>query len=400
MPRAQAACEKSPEGEIEVVSNNVYETEKADARKPGDMRRFVDRMAEMVPTAPDIVLVQEVRKVAVGNIKNYLTNKFGCTFVIPVNASKTGWRYINANRLIGQDTAVIVNSSSMAVEAKGFVANDYDLSLAASGTPVKVKKAAWVKVAEKDVVPGSGPDLLKVAAASAHYPRASHFKNSDVAARLAAVFSENIATKLSLALPDDSRSDHKFHVLGGDLNTHRYVDSASNPTPMYKLMTTAPLNYKDPVIEMVQSGSPNPIDFLFTDGNGIQAQEDKNNTHNESSSDFYSNHDLRWAMIEGPDGTAPTRPGDIPSKQGYGTFIRIWGWDRSRDGGTGFAGYTVYRREAGRQDWTAMVTGLMETDFRDETVEKGELYEYKVTASDNVKNESSPNATLQIRAGS
>lgn len=400
MPEAQAACNTSPEGRVVVVSNNVYETDKPDARNPGDMRRFVDRMTEMVPTAPDIVLVQEVRKVAVNNIRGYLANKFGCSFSIPVNASKTGWRWASRTKIIGQDTAVIVNTDTMNLEAKGYVANSYKLSQAAKGEPVKVKKAAWVKVTEKDLVPGVGDEPLRIAAASAHYPRSYHFRTFDLAKRLTTRFSKRIANKLGNTLPDDTRNDSKMHVFAGDFNMNRFTNSVDNPTPMYSAMTSSPYNYKDGVIALKPgTGNPNPIDFLFSGGNAVRAESDENNTHNEKANDFYSNHDLRWALLEGPDTTSPTKPGQIESKQGYGSFTRIWGWSHSKDGGTGFDGYIVYRKRPSELAWTAIKRGLTDNDFRDESVTNGTTYEYKVTSIDKAGNESDSNDPLTIKAG-
>lgn len=399
-PEAKAACNASPEGKVLVVSDNVYETDGADARKPGDMKRFVDRMTEMVPSAPDVVLVQEVRKVAVNNIRSYLANRFGCSFSIPVNASKSAWRWKSNNKIIGQDTAVILNTDTMRLRSKGFVTNSYKPSQAAKGEPVKVKKAAWTKIVEKDLVAGAGDGLITMAAASGHYPRAQHFRSYDLAKRLTVRFSKRIANKLERVLPDDSRSDSKMHVLAGDFNMHRYENSVTNPTPMYKTLTSSPYSFKDGVIKLTPGiRNPNPIDFLFSSGNAARAEADRDNTHNESSPNFYSNHDLRWAMLEGPDRTAPTRPGNIEKKQGFRSFTRIWGWDPSKDGGTGFDGYVVYRKRASDSDWEVVKRGLMNTDFTDESVTNGVTYEYKVTALDEAGNESDSSSPLEIKAG-
>lgn len=396
---ARAACDLSPEGKVLVVSNNVYEAESSDAADPRDMKRFVGRMQEMVPTAPDIVLVQEVRRSAVNNIRSYLESRFGCRFSIAANASASGWRWVNNHRIIGQDTAVIFNADSMNVLAKGHIANDYELSQAASGEPVKVKKAAWAKLREKDLVVGQGPELLTLAAASVHYPRATQFSTKAVAEALDTRFSKNIADRLESKLAEGNNQDSNIHVIAGDFNMSRFDDAPRNERGPYRLLTHTPYNYKDGVIKLAATGSPNPIDFLFSTGNAVRAELDKYNTHDESAPDFYSNHNLRWAMLEGPDTTSPTVPGDIERNQGYDSWTRVWGWDHSHDGGSGFAGYTVYRRHPQDISWDVIKRNLMDNDYRDESVADGAVYEYQITALDGAGNESQPNATIQIKAG-
>ena len=397
-PSAQAACDISPQGKVLVMSDNVYEVEKSDARNPGDMRRFVDRMKEMAPSAPDIVLIQEARRSAVNHIRDFMAKKFGCSFSVPANASRSAWQWIHKYwKLGGQDTAVIVNNDSMAVRSKGYFAHDYAKTDAAKGESVKVKKSAWVKAVEKNIGGAAAP--LTVVAASVHYPRGSDFAGDATNKRLKKRFSEQLAGFLERRQPDGGRSDNVVHVIGGDMNNNRYEGLATNETPAYHALTHAPWNFNDGVIDLATGGSPNPIDFIFSTGNAARADVDKNNTHNEGASGFYSNHDLRWVILEGPDTTPPTAPGDVNKKQGFGSWTRLWGWNDSRDAGSGFAGYNVYRRRAGGSSWDLIKRGLMENDFKDESVSNGALYEYQITAMDNAGNESGPNNSLDIRAG-
>lgn len=73
------------------------------------------------------------------------------------------------------------------------------------------------------------------------------------------------------------------------------------------MLTHPPYNYKDGVIEM-SINSANPIDFIFSTGNFATADyDDANATHHaETDPVFYSNHDLRWGVLEGLDTTPPT----------------------------------------------------------------------------------------------
>lgn len=294
---AHAACNTTPEGEVLIMSDNVFEAEKNDASKPDDMKNFVDRMKQMAPSnyAPDIVLVQEVRKAAVNNIRRFMENKFDCNFSIPVNASTKAWDWIHEYwKLGGQDTAVIVNNRSMATRSKGYFKHDYPRSAAANGESVKLKKTAWVKVLEKNLPNANGPRLTALAA-SVHFPRGSDFKNEDTNKRFKKKFSVSIARKFEKNQSDDRNG--VIHVIGGDFNMARFNGSPSNPMPPYKALTSSPWNYVDGPIELATGGNPNPIDFLFSTGKPLEAAMDQNNSSNENSKGYYSNHDLRWSLL-------------------------------------------------------------------------------------------------------
>jgi hypothetical protein len=294
---AIASCTLSPEGQVLVVSDNVFEADKSDARKPADMKRFVARMKKMAPFAPDLVLVQEVRARAVKSIKKYLVDKLGCSFSIAADAGKTPWQWQKKyTHLLGQDTAVLVNDDSMHTRKTGYIKTGYKRSDAAKGVPIKTKKVAWAKVVEKDQS-DENEKPLKVVAASVHYPRGNDFKNAATSERVKKQSSRKIANKLEKIIPDGTPENNKMHVIAGDFNTHRFSGNPSNENPAYHLLTHPPYNYTDGIIEHATGGNPNPIDFLFSTGKSLSAEVDNNNTHDPKSPKFYSNHDLRWSLI-------------------------------------------------------------------------------------------------------
>ena len=281
------------------MSNNVYEAEKGDARKSGDMKNFVERMKQMSPSryAPDIVLVQEVSKAAVGNIKRFMENKFDCKFAVPANAAEKPWDWIKKYwKLKGQDTAVIVNTNSMAVRSKGYISHSYKRRQAARNDTVKVKKTAWAQVIEKNV-PGQDETPLHLLAASVHYPRGTDFRSEAINRRLKKKFSVKIARFFENKVSDGPDHDEVMHVIAGDFNMKRFDNSPNDPTPPYKVLTEGPWNYVDGPISLATGGNPNPIDFLFSTGRPLKADMDSNNNPNPGSNGFYSNHDLRWSLL-------------------------------------------------------------------------------------------------------
>lgn len=297
---AKAACKMTPEGQVLVVSNNVYETDKKDAGNTSDLKRFAGRMKKKSPEhyAPDIALVQEGRKKSFKAIAKFMTRKFGCKYAIDkrATASKSGWTWINKYwKLEGQDTAVIYNTTSMTLRSAGLITHDYNREDAAPRDSVKVKKTAWSKVFEKNQ-PAEAATPLTVVAASVHFPRGTDFDGDAKNMELKRVFSEDIAQSLEREQPGALPIDGVIHVIAGDFNMSRYKGSATNPLPPYRVLTSRTYGYTDGPIDHA-SGAPNPIDYLLSTGKSLKAGMDSSNTHVESSKKFYSNHDLRWSLL-------------------------------------------------------------------------------------------------------
>jgi hypothetical protein len=288
----------TPEGKVLVMSDNVFEAGKGDARKSADMRNLVTRMKEMAPSndAPDIFLVQEARKHSVWNIKRLMEKTFGCNYTIPVNAGKSPWKWIRKyTRLKGRDTAVIVNSDSMSVIRKGYRTHPYEHSKSGPRDKVKVKKTAWVQAIEENN-PNQNRRRLRVLAASVHFPRGNSFRSDKVNKRLKRRFSVDIARFFENRLSDGTDHDEVIHVIGGDFNVKRHNGSPRRPTLPYKTLRRRPWFYKDGPIWHT-TGAPNPIDFLFSTGKPLKARMDQSNNRHPGSKNFYSNHDLRWSLL-------------------------------------------------------------------------------------------------------
>ncbi len=81
----------------------------------------------------------------------------------------------------------------------------------------------------------------------------------------------------------------------------------------------------------------------------------------------------------------PDPPADISAVAGSGTVSLSW-----RPGGSGLAGYKIWRREASDTIFTLLSSRLItDTTFTDASAEKGKTYFYAVSACDKAGNESS-----------
>ena len=298
--QAQAACKMTPEGQVLAMSNNIYETELRDSKSFGDLKRFVARMKKKSPNgyAPDFALLQEGRNVSMQKVARFMTAKFGCKYKVDkrATASTSGWTWLNKYwKLEGQDTAIVYNSTSMMLRGAGLITHDYNREDAAPRESVKVKKSAWLKLVEKNIASQSKTPLT-VVAASVHFPRGSDFDGDAKNSALKRQFAEQLAVQLERLQPLGPLGDPVIHVIAGDFNMSRYEGRNKTPTPTYRTLTSRAYPYSDGPIEHA-SGAPNPIDFLFATGKHIRAGFDANNTHNEKSRRFYSNHDLRWSLM-------------------------------------------------------------------------------------------------------
>ena len=380
----------TPEGQVMVVSDNIYEAKMPDAGNASDVNRFAKRVLQQTssydpdglgqPDVPDVVLVQEVRKVAVTNLQKRLNALTGCSYKIVVNASRFAFKWANKKtrtKAIVKDTAILMNDNTMNYVKGGYVDMSYKAKFAAPGDYVFAKQAAWAVMVEQDLESPSLPTtLLDVAAASVHYPRKSNLKNTATDEALKRSLSKRVADKLQAALPDPDRAapprgDDKMHVIAGDMNSFRVKPGTApkEESLPYRFITSAPYDFTDGPIEMAFNNM-NPIDFLFSTGNFITAAVDKENetNHDENSPTFYSNHDLRWGVLEGLDVTAPTPPGfewrkESPFSQwGLRWWLEGEAHMPARDAGTGLKEFLVERKVAGTTDDTYIEVGRVPAD--------------------------------------
>jgi hypothetical protein len=395
LPAAPAApaLTETPPGKVLVVSVNLYDTNGADASKTGDMRNFVDRVAKIVPFVPDVLLLQEVRHKSVAAVKKFMTNKTGNTYRIIVDAGRNPWKQITTTKLLGTDTAILMNADTMTQSgAEGYFKTTYKPGDAAAGSSLKFKKHAYAFVEERN-------GDLELPLVSIHYPKQREFASEATSQRLKKDWSRTIANGLAKKYPSSGINHTK--VIAGDFNNFRcdsIVSGNCRETPLYGLLTGPTFKYKDSV-HVMEVGQGNPIDFIFTTGNVVRANNDDGyNPSTNNSAVFYSNHQFRWSLIEGPDTTGPTDPGRITDSAGWAAKTRIRGWEKVRDGGTGFEHYEIWRSVTTNNNFQLRDT-TTERIYEDTNVQRGEKYFYYVVAVDGVRNASQKTNTVNVTAG-
>lgn len=90
------------------------------------------------------------------------------------------------------------------------------------------------------------------------------------------------------------------------------------------------------------------------------------------------------------DVTAPSAPTGLAATPGDGTVALDWNDNAEGD----LASYTVYRSLTSGSGFAAIATGVLVSSYDDNTAANGTTYYYRVTAVDEVPNESSPSAEV------
>ena len=398
-PPARAAKQNTPTEKVLVVSANVYETENGDSKKLGDMHNFVDRVLKKMRFAPDVLLLQEIAHPGVAAIRKRLSSKTGDKYTVAKDAAPEGespWKKLSNTRLLGSDNAIVINSTTMKKLGKGgYFKFGYKRSQAKRGSPVKVKRHAYVPLKKK------GTDIV-LPAVSLHYPKEREFRSSRISKKLKKKWSKQIAEKLNRKYPVKGNVDH-MKVIGGDFNNFRCQKGSSGydcrETPAYHLLTHKPYRYRDSVLSVGNLG--NPIDFIFSTNNVCDAGVDHPWSPRAGKPGYYSNHPFRWALLEGkPDTCRPTPLGKIDRPDRFRDSLRIQGWNVSYDGGSGFKEYQIWRKAPSDTDYKIVkrIKDRSQKKWEDHNVTSGVVYSYFVKAVDWAGNESKPTNKVQAEA--
>jgi hypothetical protein len=394
---SRAARKNTPRDKVLVVSNNMYETAKKDMRKLGDMYNFVDRVMKKTPFAPDVVLLQEISHRGAAAIAKRLSNRTGDQYRIAKDAAPVGespWKRIGNDRLLGRDNAILMNTDTMKKTGKGgYFKFGYKQSQAKRGSAVKVKEHAYVPLKKKGT-------NIEMPAVSLHFPKEREFRSGEISKKLKKRWSAAIARKLNRKYPAGGNDDH-MKVIGGDFNNFRCEGRAGfdcNQTPAYNILVGR-FNYTDSILKTGEIS--NPIDFLFSSNNVCKAAIDKPWSPKPGKPGYYSNHRLRWALLEGkPDTCKPTGLGRIDPPDRFADHLRIQGWNVSFDGGSGFKEYQVFRKGPNDSDFVLRdtISNQFKKDYEDFSVQTGLSYRYYVVASDFAGNLSKPTNIVEAAA--
>lgn len=359
----------SPEDQVLVISANLRERTKKDMQVWDDMAVFVRRVVQTVPYAPDVLLLQEVRQQSAETVALLMGTATGETYELAVKRGNRYSRRLADGTAVVNETAILINTQTVARIGKGgHETFTYTAEEAKPDTLIKWKKGTHAMVGE------IGGDFV-LSFASIHFQKDGSLVSPEMA----------LAKKLSWTTQMDDRLAARYtgteqRVIGGDFNQNRCLDPGPTCTPNPFWQALNERGYRDSVRTIVGRG--NPIDFIFSRAPIIDADfdADYDPAAAQGTTEFYSDHRFRWALLEQTDTTAPLPPTSLRSDGLWGP-IQL-SWSPARDGGTGISYYEVFRSTQGN-DFVSIGT-TTETLFSDSDVVAGETYRYYVRAYDGV----------------
>lgn len=291
IPPSSAAPERSPQGRLLIVANNLYEDDTPnDLRRSPEARVLARRVLNQVPHRPDVVLLQEVVRKTARRVARAFTNKTGDSYrVIKSCPLKTSYIFITKRRRLNCETGIVINTANIdVIDRGGFVRTTYAMKHAAE--KVVTRKHAHALFRRDD----GGP---RFAAMSVHWVQKKGIKGE----RRQFSYQDAWATKQADRLVDRYKTA-SVRLMAGDFNQDRCAEQPSRNcqplAPFYETLTGSRYGYIDAIRAVHPQGG---VDFLFSTTNVIDAGVD--NTYNKDTTDpkkFYSDHRFRWALLEMP----------------------------------------------------------------------------------------------------
>lgn len=300
---AAAACAgrgrdlaRTPPGGVDgttilVVDANLTELfDPLDTADTSDLERFADRLKEQLPEAPDVLLLQELRRTSGHKLLAILGERFGTRFHMAFAPGPRIWD--GAANEVMHEVAVVINQATMKTLDTSALINRYPVRQA---TPPGLATEKLVGIAH---LRRKGGQTLVVA--SLHFPPDRSFLESGAGEPHRARWAERIAARVVEMDPD------AVHVVAGDFNsprclnhTWRDCDLAAwwealvrepNPIPDARQVFKDRVGWR----HAPRAG----VDHIFTDGYVWNYETDDDYLKDES--DYYSDHRFRWVLVGQP----------------------------------------------------------------------------------------------------
>ena len=291
---------RSPAGQQLILSANLKKGLPRD-RIDSEIVNFARRVREVVPFAPDAVLLQEVVESSAARTAELLKETTGFAFEVAVTPDSEPVVGKKGAQIVVRNTAILVNRRTMRViDEGGFVASRYLTRDAAPAVEPRVKEHAHC--------------LARTASGRIEVPLVSiHFVTNDKFAALTMGFcykarwARRVAQFLGTQYPQSDVP--QVPVIAGDFNNRRCLRPremvACDVLPFWHVLT-AQLGFSDAVYDRhggseeslaAQTSGGKRIDFVFARGSIIAASHDVRYTARRGDPDFYSDHRLLWALV-------------------------------------------------------------------------------------------------------
>ena len=289
----------SPDGQILVLDANLQEAFIAsDVADPSDMQNFARRAAELVPYAPDVVLLQEVVGPSAAGVAGFLSDEFGSTYQVAIAPGPTAFPQADEapDEQVQQETAIVFNTETVKlVGESGYFETSYDPADGVEGQKAKTKLHAYAAV--KDLQSKRVYPLM-----SLHFVPNQNFISDEVGWDYKERWSRDAANFLDGVFPAPQWTGH---IVGGDFNNRRctsQVEARECTTfPFWDVMT-GDNGYVDSIFTAgadEEIGTAKRIDYVFGRLDPSSAASDLAYDQADKSDPavFYSDHRLIWTLL-------------------------------------------------------------------------------------------------------
>jgi hypothetical protein len=294
---------RTPLGRLLIVSANLDLAFPKRPPNPSQTGAFADRVASILPYAPDAFLLQEVDRPNASRLAAQLSEKLPFTYAVKATPNDPVVDKSSEREDVVGDTAIILNDTTMkALERPGVISTRYRADDRAPQIKPRAKQHVYLAAGERG---GS----LKVALASVHFVPAERLASTTVGFCYKGQWTQKIVRFLSGRYPS------ALHVLGGDFNNRRCLattETVQCETWPFWFALTHKWGYEDVVFsihgktdemlrEQYRKGaaySKLRVDYIFTKGKVIDASHDTTYGAIPTDPGFYSDHRLLWSLIE------------------------------------------------------------------------------------------------------
>ncbi|HEX2050970.1 MAG TPA: calcium-binding protein [Actinomycetota bacterium] len=326
---ARVSCERptsafplplTPAGQILVVDQNLKEVHDhhgddihagfGDQERFTELRNFARRMANVLPYAPDVLLVQEVSPIATFKTAARLTERFALPYRAVVYPDTSLWirartrdGELTGADLFKKNTAIIVNERTMEFGGGGYLA-----------TPQRERDRTAVGIR---TIPHHAHALLReratgsrLSAMSVHFKSDKFFSSPVLAARRRVEWAKATASFMRRTYPDVSN-----RVLGGEF-CHRRCRNRGlervvcDETRFWRVVTRR-FGYQDAVYvanstsdadlaehARSRAGKPMRIDYVFAKPAVVAAARDARYSADVGDPNYVADHRANYAIVE------------------------------------------------------------------------------------------------------
>lgn len=292
--------DRSPARKLLVLSANLRKALPRDLIDQ-EMVNFARRVPEVVPFAPDAVLLQEVVRSSAARVAELLKDTTGFGFDVAVRPGAEPVVGTQGRQTVVRTTAVLLNRRTMRLAGSGgFVDTRYLVKDAAPGVEPRIKEHAHC-------LARTASGRIELVLASIHFVTNEKFAASTMGFCYKGKWAGQVARFLRDRYPLDDVP--QVCVIAGDFNNRRCLMPRERVKcevwPFWHVLTEQN-SLADAVFQRhggsneslaAQTRNGKRIDYIFARGTTFRASHDVDYEAQPGDPDFYSDHRLLWALV-------------------------------------------------------------------------------------------------------